>query len=115
MKVGPSEGKKIRKKVGQCRKKIERGGPRVSSAFANARKSFWLKQGLDPVIGDIKKLSKKKRKMIILNSLIVTKNVERGLWAFSTSLQLQNTKKIERGTLWRQKNSKKSLIASKKN
>ena len=40
--------------------------------------------------GDIKKLSKKKRKMIYLNSLIVTKNVEGGLWAFSTSLQLQN-------------------------
>ena len=43
--------------------------------------------------GDIKKLSKKKRKMIILNSLIMTKNVEGDLWAFSTSLQLQNIKK----------------------
>ena len=62
----------------------------------------------------LKSCRKKKRKMIILNSPIVTKNVEGGLWAFSTSLQLQNIKKIERGALWRQKNSKKSLIAPKK-
>ena len=30
-------------------KKIGRGDPSVSSAYANARKSFWLKQGLEPV------------------------------------------------------------------
>ena len=30
-------------------KKYERGDTSVSSAFANARKSFWLKQGLEPV------------------------------------------------------------------
>ena len=29
--------------------KNERGDSSVSSAFANARKSFWLKQGLEPV------------------------------------------------------------------
>ena len=29
--------------------KIERGNPSGYSAFANARKSFWLKQGLEPV------------------------------------------------------------------
>ena len=64
--------------------------------------------------GDIEKLSKKKRENIILNSLVVTKNVERGLWAFSTSLQLQNILKIERGTLWRQTQfSKKSHSAEK--
>ena len=47
----------------------------------------------DRPFGDIKKLSKKKRKMFILNCLIVTKNVKGGLWAFPTSLQLQNIKK----------------------
>ena len=60
--------------------------------------------------GDIKKLSKKNRTVIILNSLIVTKNVKGGLWAFSTSLSaakiskkiesLTAPKKIKRGTLW---------------
>ena len=44
----PWKARKFRKKS-QCRKKIERGEPSVSSAFANARKSFWLKQGLEHV------------------------------------------------------------------
>ena len=35
-------------KISQCRKKIENGDPLVSSGFANARKSFWLKQGFEP-------------------------------------------------------------------
>ena len=48
LKVAPFEGKKIEKKSHSA-KKIERGDPSVSSAFANARKSSWLKQGLEPV------------------------------------------------------------------
>ena len=64
--------------------------------------------------GDIKKLSKKKRKMIILNSLIVTKNVEGGLWAFSTSLQLQNIKKKLKGDPLKTKKIRKNLIVPKK-
>ena len=40
--------KKNRKKAHSA-EKIETGDPLVSSAFANDRKSFWLKQGLEPV------------------------------------------------------------------
>ena len=46
--MGPFEGKKIGKSR-TVPKKIERGDPSVSSAFANARKSFWLKKGLETV------------------------------------------------------------------
>ena len=52
--------------------------------------------------------------MIILNSLIVTKNVEGGLWAFSTSLQLQNIKKLKGDPLETKNFEKKSLMAPKK-
>ena len=51
--------------------------------------------------------------MIILNSLIVTKNVKGGFWAFSTSLQLQNIKKMKGEPFGDKKISKKSLIAPK--
>ena len=37
------------KKIRTVPKKIEKGDPSVSFAFANARKSCWLKQGLEPV------------------------------------------------------------------
>ena len=50
LKGDPLKAKKNRKKVALCRKKIRRGDPSISSAFANVRKSFWLKQGLEPVI-----------------------------------------------------------------
>ena len=40
--------KKYSKKVSQCRQKIKRGDPLVSSGFANARKSFWLQRGPKP-------------------------------------------------------------------
>ena len=46
--MGPSEGKKNQKSR-TVPKKIERGDPSVSSAFANARKTLWLKQELEPV------------------------------------------------------------------
>ena len=50
MKVGPFEGKKkFEKNSRTVPKKIERGDPSVLSAFANARKSFWLKLGLKPL------------------------------------------------------------------
>ena len=45
MKRGPFEGKKNRKKVAQCRKKLKES----HSEEKIARKSFWLKQGLEPV------------------------------------------------------------------
>ena len=45
---GPFEGKKNRKNS-TVAKTIERGDPSFSSAFAIARKSFCLKQGLQPV------------------------------------------------------------------
>ena len=48
MKEGPFEDKKLEKKAHSA-EKIEREDPSVSSAFANARNSFWLKQGLEPV------------------------------------------------------------------
>ena len=68
--------------------KIVKGGP--FGLFENPVCCKISKKIEGGPFGDIKKLSKKKRKMIYLNSLIVTKNVEGGLWAFSTSLQLQN-------------------------
>ena len=40
---------KFRQKNHTMPKKNERGDPSVSSAFAKPRKSFWLKQGLEPV------------------------------------------------------------------
>ena len=46
---GPFEGKTNSKKGRTVPKKNEIGDPSVSSAFANARKCFWLKQGLEPV------------------------------------------------------------------
>ena len=49
LKMGPFEGKKNWKKSCTVSKKIERGDSSVSSAFANARKSFWLEQGPEPV------------------------------------------------------------------
>ena len=48
LKMGPFEGKKFEKKSHSA-EKHERGDPSDSSAFANARKKFWLKQGLEPV------------------------------------------------------------------
>ena len=43
--------RKKSKKSRTVPKKIVRGDPSVSSPFANARKSFWLKQWLEPVNG----------------------------------------------------------------
>ena len=40
---------KNRKKSHSVEKKIERGDPSFSSAFVNAQKSCWLKQGLEHV------------------------------------------------------------------
>ena len=43
-----------------------------------------------------------RRKMRLLNSLIVLKNVKGGiLWDFSTSILLQNIEKVEQGILCR--------------
>ena len=47
--MGSVEGKTNSEKIAQCRKKIGRGDPSVSSTFANDRESFWLKRGLKPV------------------------------------------------------------------
>ena len=57
----------------------------------------------------------RKKKMRILNSLIVPKILKkRTLWDFSTFVLLQNIKKNERRTLWGHlKNLSHSLIAEK--
>ena len=47
-KVDETEGSHLSIFFRHCASKTERGDPSVSSAFANARKSFWLKQGLGP-------------------------------------------------------------------
>ena len=53
--------------------------------------------------------------MTILNSLIVPKNLEGGLWDFQTSIMFQRIKKNEGGTLWyNQTIFEKSLIVPKK-
>ena len=55
----------------------------------NCKRGTSLLQNIKKLKGDpleTLKSCRKKRKMIILNSLMVTKNVEGGLWAFSTSL-----------------------------
>ena len=51
--------------------------------------------------------------MIILNSLIVTKNVKGGFWAFSTSFQLQNIKKMK-GEPFGDKNILKNCLIAPK-
>ena len=59
----------------------------------------------------------KKRKMRILNSLIVPKYIKgETLWDFQTSIMFQNIKKIEGGTLWYNQKifEKKSHSAEKK-
>ena len=63
----------------------------------------------------LKNFRKKKRKMRILNSLIVTKNVKGGPFGIFTSILLQNIRKIEGGFFREiEKFSKKSLIMPKK-
>ena len=53
--------------------------------------------------------------MIILNSFIVTKNAEGGCGLFHHPFSCKISKKIERGTLWRQKKFEKRVSAAKKN
>ena len=68
LKVGPFEGKKI-KKVAQCRKKLKEG---ISSVFANARKSFWLKQVLEPVTA---RLNKNREKSVLKSDTFTMRSV----------------------------------------